>query len=259
MQSARVHTTPMPPITLIGDGRVGGSLARSLRAAGAEAELVGREGLGDSRPEVVLLCVPDAEIESACESAIAAAPEGSLRFVGHTSGATTLGALAAAGDAGAETFSLHPLQTVPDAGADLTGAPVAIAASAPAAADLARRIADACQMTPFDVPEESRAAYHAAAAIASNFLVALESSAEELLAAAGIENGRELLAPLVLRTAANWAERGPDALTGPIARGDEATVARHLDAIAATDPALEQLYRTLAERTREVAAAGGRR
>ncbi|MFN8112161.1 MAG: hypothetical protein U0R51_03065 [Solirubrobacterales bacterium] len=49
------------------------------------------------------------------QSAIAAAPEGSSRFVGHTSGATTLGALAAAGDAGAETFSLHPLQTVPDA------------------------------------------------------------------------------------------------------------------------------------------------
>ena len=114
-------------------------------------------------------------------------------------------------------------------------------------------------MSPFDVPEESRAAYHAAAAIASNFLVALESSAEELLTAAGIDHGRELLAPLVLRTAANWAERGPEALTGPIARGDEETVARHLDAIAATDPALEPLYRALADRTREIAAAGGRR
>ena len=54
-------------------------------------------------------------------------------------------------------------------------------------------------MVPFEVPEESRAAYHAAAAIASNFLIALEASAEELLAAAGIEDGRELLAPLVLR------------------------------------------------------------
>ena len=81
-------------------------------------------------------------------------------------------------------------------------------------------------MVPFDVPEESRAAYHAAAAIASNFLVALETSAEELLEAAGVEDARELLAPLVLRTAANWAERGAAALTGPIARGDEATVTR---------------------------------
>jgi predicted short-subunit dehydrogenase-like oxidoreductase (DUF2520 family) len=254
---SRAHITPIPPITLVGPGRVGGSLARALHAAGAEVELVGREGIGDRPAEVALFCVPDSEIASACESAVAAAP--GLRFAGHTSGATTLDALAAAAAAGAETFSLHPLQTIPDADADLTGAPVAVAASSPAAADLARRIAGACQMTPFDVPEEARAAYHAAAAIASNFLVALEASAEELLAAAGVESGRELLAPLVLRSAANWAERGSDALTGPIARGDEETVARHLEAIAATDPGLEPLYRALADRTREIAAAGGRR
>ncbi len=79
-------------------------------------------------------------------------------------------------------------------------------------------------MRPFEVPEEKRAAYHAAAAMASNLLVALEESAAEVLARIGIEDPRELLAPLVLRTAANWAERGPDALTGPIARGDRATV-----------------------------------
>lgn len=257
MHPAPAHTTPMPPITLVGDGRVGGSFARALRSAGADVELAGRAGIAGRPAEVVLLCVPDSEIASACESVVAAAP--GLRFAGHTSGATTLDALAAATAAGAETFSLHPLQTIPDSGTDLTGAPVAVAASTPAAADLARRIATACQMNPFDVPEESRAAYHAAAAIASNFLVALESSAEELLAAAGIENGRELLAPLVLRSAANWAERGPDALTGPIARGDEETVARHLEAIAATDPELEPLYRALADRTRTIAAAGGRR
>ena len=114
-------------------------------------------------------------------------------------------------------------------------------------------------MVPFDVPEDSRAAYHAAAAIASNFLIALEASAEELLAAAGIEGGRELLAPLVLRTAANWAEHGSAALTGPIARGDEETVATHLEAIAEVAPELEPMYRAMAERTRDVAAAKGRR
>ncbi len=256
MQSDRAHTTPMPPITLVGNGRVGGSLARSLRSAGVEVALTGREGLSDHPAGIVLLCVPDSEVANACEAA-ANAPE--LRFVGHTSGAITLDALEPARAAGAETFSLHPLQTIPDADVDLTGAPAAIAGSTPAASDLARRIAGACRMSPFDVPEESRAAYHAAAAIASNFLVALESSAEELLAAAGIENGRELLAPLALRTAANWAERGPDALTGPIARGDEVTVERHLDAIAETAPELEPLYRTLADRTRAVAVARGLR
>jgi predicted short-subunit dehydrogenase-like oxidoreductase (DUF2520 family) len=203
---------------------------------------------------VAILCVPDGEIESACELAVTAAP--GIRFVGHSSGATTLSALSSAFAAGAEAFSLHPLQTIPDAETDLTGAPAAVAGSSAAAVGLAHRIAETCRMVPFDVPEESRAAYHAAAAIASNFLVALESSAEELLAAAGIENGRELLAPLVLRSAANWAERGSDALTGPIARGDESTVARHLEAIAETAPELEPMYRSLAERTREMATAG---
>jgi len=58
----------------------------------------------------------------------------------------------------------------------------------------------------------------------------------------------------VLRTAANWAERGGAALTGPIARGDERTVARHLEALTAANPELVPLYEALAERTRAVAA-----
>jgi predicted short-subunit dehydrogenase-like oxidoreductase (DUF2520 family) len=74
------------------------------------------------------------------------------------------------------------------------------------------------------------------------------------LAAAGAPDARELLAPLVLRTAANWSERGAAALTGPIARGDEATVARHLDALREIAPELVPMYEALAERTRELAA-----
>ena len=147
-----------------------------------------------------------------------------LRFVGHLSGATALDALAPARERGAEAFSLHPLQTIPDGDADLTGAPCAVSGSSAAALRLAERLAERLGMRPFEVPEERRAAYHAAASIASNLLVALEESAAELLDRIGIEDARELLAPLVLRTAANWAERGPEALTGPIARGDAATV-----------------------------------
>lgn len=64
-----------------------------------------------------------------------------------------------------------------------------------------------------------------------------------------------MLAPLVLRSASNWAQRGPEALTGPIARGDEATVQRHLEAIETTMPELLELYRVLAERTRSLAEA----
>ncbi len=108
-------------------------------------------------------------------------------------------------------------------------------------------------MKPFEVAEENRAAYHAAAAMASNLLVALEESAVELVEHIGVEDARELLAPLVLRTAANWAERGPGALTGPIARGDRATVERHRAALAETTPDLLPVYDALAERAEAIA------
>ena len=135
----------------------------------------------------------------------------------------------------------------------MRGTPAAIAGSDEAALAFARSLAEALGMRPFEVPEESRAAYHAAAAIASNLLVALEESAAELLERIGVDEARELLAPLVLRTAANWAERGPAALTGPIARGDRATVQRHRVALAETAPELVRLYDALAMRAEAIA------
>ena len=177
-----------------------------------------------------------------------------LRLVGHVSGAAGLDRLAAAAKRGAETFSLHPLQTIPDGETDLTAAPCAVAGSSPVAEAFAAELAGRLGMRPFSVPEENRAAYHAAAAIASNFLVALKESAAELLERAGVDDGRELLAPLVLRTAANWGERGAHALTGPIARGDEATVERHLEALREHAPELVPVYEALADRTRAIAA-----
>ena len=259
MQVSPTDTSPLPPTTVVGAGRVGNALHRALRAGAGEVALAGRDEVEDAcaDAELVLLCVPDEEIVAACERVTAVAPK--LRFLGHTSGATRLEALAPAAERGIAVFSLHPLQTIPDLDADLTGAPAAIAGSSSAALDLARELAEICQMSPFEVPEDSRAAYHAAASIASNFLIALETSAEDLLRAAGIEDGRQLLAPLVLRTAANWAEHGSGALTGPIARGDEATVQRQLEAIEEIAPELADAYRALAERTRAIAAAGDRR
>ena len=64
-------------------------------------------------------------------------------------------------------------------------------------------------MVPFDVAEEHRAAYHAGAVFASNFLVALAETAADLLTRAGVKDARAALTPLVLRTAANWSERAP--------------------------------------------------
>ncbi len=242
----------LPPIALVGSGRMGNALLHAARTAGISVVLAGRDDLAlIADAEVVLLCVPDAEIENATGSVMELAPR--TRFIGHTSGATGLGALGQAAEAGAEAFSLHPLQTVPDGSTDLTGAPAAVAGSSTAALELARSIAGSFGMKPFDLPDEARAAYHAAAAIASNFLVALEESAVALLSAAGIDDGRSLLAPLVTSTAANWAEGGGEALTGPIARGDERTVEAHRRSIAAIAPELTPLYAVLAERTRALA------
>jgi predicted short-subunit dehydrogenase-like oxidoreductase (DUF2520 family) len=102
------------------------------------------------------------------------------------------------------------------------------------------------------VAPEDRVAYHAAGAMAANFLVALEACAERLAATAGIS--RRQLAPLVLATARQWAEMGPEAaLTGPIVRGDEVTVARHRQAVAERVPDLLGLWDELTAATRGVA------
>ncbi len=243
-------------LAIVGPGRVGRALAAAADAAGISTSLSGRQRSATALEgaETVLLTVPDEAIEGACEAAVAAAPR--LRHIGHTSGATGLASLAAASERGVATFALHPLQTVPEGGAQLAGAPCAVAGSTSAALALATELAERLGMHPFEVPEEARAAYHAAACMASNFLVALEESAAELLERAGVEDPRELLAPLVLRTAANWSERGAGALTGPIARGDEATIERHLAALAEVHSELLDAYRVLAERTRAIAAAG---
>jgi predicted short-subunit dehydrogenase-like oxidoreductase (DUF2520 family) len=240
-------------LAIVGPGRVGRAIAAAAERAGLDATLAGREDAREAiaGAQTVVLCVPDTEIRAAAEVAMSVVPGPEL--VGHVSGATGLDALEAATSAGAGAFSLHPLQTVPAAGADFTEIPAAVSGSTPAALEAACMLAQRLGMRPFEVAEEHRAAYHAAAAIASNFLVSLQESAVALLAAAGIEDGRSLLAPLVLSTAANWSELGPEALTGPIARGDEETVARHLEALRERAPELVGLYEELAERTRQLA------
>jgi predicted short-subunit dehydrogenase-like oxidoreductase (DUF2520 family) len=253
-------------IAVVGDGRVGGTVARALRTAGNE--VMGPVGRGQSdtvvtkwgyippsdhesardavsgRPPIdaVLLCVPDAEIAGAARSYAGAA-----RFIGHTSGATPLTGV---------DFGLHPLQTIPGPDADLRGCGCAIAGTTDAALELARRLAHDLGMDPVAIEDDNRAAYHAAASIASNFLIALEAAAETVAGGAGLEpaEARRLLGPLVQRTVENWIRMGPEsALTGPVVRGDEATVAKQREAVAETAPELLPLFDELVERTRALA------
>ncbi len=246
--------TSNSPIAVVGRGRVGRSLAAAMPARDVPARLCATADAGSAcaGATAALLCVPDDAIEGACERAMGATPPPSL--VGHVSGASTLEALACATAGGSAAFSVHPLQTFADGETDVAGVPAAVAGGDAGAEAFAAGLAGLLGMLPFAVPEEQRAAYHAAACIASNFLVTLEESAESLLGSAGIAGGRELLAPLVRRTAANWAEQGGAALTGPIARGDEATVERHRAALAEIAPELLAAYEALAERTQALAA-----
>ena len=227
-------------LAIVGCGRVGSALARAFTGGGLEVE--GPLARGE-RPtaEVVLLCVPDSEIADA-------AADLDARYVGHVSGATPLDGV---------DFGMHPLQTVAGPETDFTGCGCAIAGSTPEALELARGLALAARMEPFEIDDSARAAYHAAASIASNFVVTLEWMAERVAATAGIdpEDARRMLAPLVRQTVDNWAKLGPQAaLTGPVARGDEVTVARQRKAIADAAPDLLPLFDALVEQTKAVAA-----
>ena len=234
-------------IALVGRGRLGSTLARALGAAGLEVVgPLGRDEVPDRPVDAVLLCVPDAAIPEAAAAVAGAAP-----LVGHTSGATPLSALAGAG---AEAFGLHPLQTFTAGGGVLDGVGAAIAGSTPRALACADALARCLGIRPFEIADSDRPAYHAAASIASNFLVTLEAAAEQVAARVGVD--RERLAPLVRQTVENWAALGPErALTGPVSRGDEATVARQRQAIEAEAPELLPLWDELVAATRQLSAS----
>jgi predicted short-subunit dehydrogenase-like oxidoreductase (DUF2520 family) len=231
-------------IAIVGAGRLGTALTAALEAAGFR--VLGPLGRGaDARgASAVLLCVGDEQIATAA-AAIAPGP-----LVGHCSGATGLGALAPH-----EAFSLHPLMTVPVGGGAgaFAGAGCAVDGATPRALAAADALAAALGMRAARVTDDDRAAYHAAASIASNFITTLEGAAERLAATAGVD--RAMLAPLVRAAVEDWVQRGAaDALTGPIVRGDEETVARQRAAIAERTRDLLPMFDALADATRALAA-----
>jgi predicted short-subunit dehydrogenase-like oxidoreductase (DUF2520 family) len=230
-------------LAIVGRGRLGTAFAHALRNARGAVAVIGPLGRGETPDEVdaILLCIPDDQIAPVA----ATIPAGPL--VGHCSGATGLDALAPH-----EAFAVHPLMTVTARGADFAGAGAAIAGSTPRALATAQRLADALGLEATRVADADRAAYHAAASIASNFLVTLEGMAERLASTAGIS--RAQLAPLVRATVDNWAALGArDALTGPVARGDEGTIARQRAAVAQRTPELLGAFDVLVAATRELA------
>jgi predicted short-subunit dehydrogenase-like oxidoreductase (DUF2520 family) len=212
---------------VIGAGRVGAAMAARLRERGLDLE--------STDPELVLLCVPDRAI---VEVAAGVAPG---PWVAHVSGATPLAAL----DPHRRRFGLHPLQTFargrgPE---QLDGAYAGVTAETDEARAVGEWLARTLGLEPFALADDKRAAYHAGAAIASNYLVTLRRAAGALLETAGAPP--QALDPLMRRTIENGFE-----LTGPIARGDWETVEAHVAGIRAARPELEAMYVTLAETTK---------
>jgi predicted short-subunit dehydrogenase-like oxidoreductase (DUF2520 family) len=165
-------------------------------------------------------------------------------WIAHVSGATPLDAL----DPHARRFGLHPLQSFSKEGGaeQLDGAWGAITAENDDARATGWLLAETLGLRPFSLAEDGRAAYHAGAAMASNFLVTLRVAARSLLEAAGAPP--DALDPLIRGVMDSGFE-----LTGPIARGDWETVQRHLAVIRAERPELEELYLVLAAETARIA------
>jgi len=211
-------------------GRVGSAVSSRLAERGVL--------LDPPEPDVVLLCVPDRAI-SEVASETAPGP-----WIAHVSGATPLAAL----DPHARRFSLHPLQSFSKAlgPEQLDGVWGAVTAETSEAREVGRSLAETLGLRAFDLADDACAAYHAGAAMASNYLVTLRAAAGSLLEAAGAPP--EALDPLIRGVLDTGFE-----LTGPIARGDWETVERHLAVIRAERPELEELYLVLAEATARIA------
>jgi predicted short-subunit dehydrogenase-like oxidoreductase (DUF2520 family) len=219
-------------VRVIGTGRAGGAVAARLRERGLDVKS-GREVAAAA--DLVILAVPDGAIREV------AASLGTGPWVAHLSGATTLDAL----DPHKRRFSVHPLQTLTtERGAEqLDGAWGAITAETDDAMARARWLAEQLGLRAFPLRDADRPLYHAAAVIAGNFLVTLYRSAARLCEEVGAPP--EALVPLMQRTIENGF-----VLTGPIARGDWATVEAHLEALAQRAPDLVPMYRALADATR---------
>jgi predicted short-subunit dehydrogenase-like oxidoreductase (DUF2520 family) len=284
---------------IVGAGRLGSSLALAMSAKGGELvgyvclTPAGRcrahewlrspaaAGLGDlvsSRPDLYVISVPDSVLPGvATDLAAGIRPQagdgspvtdsGVAPVILHTSGASSIDVLHPCADAGATTLAFHPLQTFsePLTGSKrFAGAAVAVTpAAGPACSvglDAGFSLARALDAYPFLLADEKRVIYHAAACVASNYLVTLESCAQRLFVEAGMPEHEALVLFLPLARAAmdNLANQGPvGALTGPLSRGDVITVSNHLEALSHSAPDLEAVYRSMGMATLDLVRARG--
>jgi predicted short-subunit dehydrogenase-like oxidoreductase (DUF2520 family) len=269
--------TERPVVGLIGPGRAGVGLALALAQAGYSVRLHGRRkkkvpapltltvGDGDAPPVwiaeagVVILAVRDDGIRPLAEALAAARVITPDHVVLHLSGVLGQEALGPLVTSRAALGSLHPLQTIVEperAPARLKGSWAAVEGM-PRAVEAAERLAQDVGMHPFRIDTTAKAIYHAGAVFASNYLVVVEAMAQRLLRHAGLTDADAwaALRPLVEGTLENLGSAEPkDALTGPIARGDSATIVRHIESLTVDDG---NVYRALGRAALELAQQRG--
>jgi predicted short-subunit dehydrogenase-like oxidoreductase (DUF2520 family) len=259
-----------PRITIVGAGNLASALATSLRGAGygieqiisrsraaslQRARRLARE-VGASavaipqaqiRADVIWFCVPDGEIASAAGSMTKAAGwKGKVAL--HSSGALTSDELAVLSRLGAAAASVHPLMTfVRGSRPSLAGVSFAIEGS-PKAVRVARPIVRGLRGQPFTIRKEQKETYHAWGMFASPLLTALLAASERVALAAGVNRkaARKRMLPILKQTLANYSRLGaPKSFSGPIPRGDLATVAKHLKVLMKV-PGARDVYVALA-------------
>jgi predicted short-subunit dehydrogenase-like oxidoreductase (DUF2520 family) len=267
-------------VGVVGTGRVGSTLGAALRRAGHDVvaasavSSASRARVAAMLPEAEVL--PPDEVIAAADFVLLSVPDDALRplvagladtgawregqLVAHTSGAQGITVLDPAAARGVLALALHPVMTFAGRPEDLDrllGATFGVTAP-----EELRPVAELLVVEmggePVWVPESARPLYHAALTIGSNHLVTLVNDALSALDDAGVANSQQLLAPLLSASLDNVLRLRDAALTGPVSRGDVATLRRHRRALADAAPQLLPSYLAMARRTAERAQASGR-
>jgi predicted short-subunit dehydrogenase-like oxidoreductase (DUF2520 family) len=233
-------------VFVFGAGKVGTSLARALRAKGANVTLrPARKGVPRTIDvDVVVLAVRDRDLAPLAGKLVGVVSRRAA--VVHVAGALGAEALSPLRGACAGIAQMHPMisfasrrlaPSLDHGNVHVQGDPVAVAR--------ARRLARLLGMTPRTIPGLDTIAYHAAAGLVANGAAALAAVGAELLVKAGVAraDATEMLGPLLRSVADNVAALGfPEALTGPVRRGDAAGVEKHLKTLREKLPEAVDLY-----------------
>ena len=240
----------MSDVFIFGAGKVGAGLARALRATGSRVTLrPQRKGLPTRRIEadLVIVAVRDRDIPGVAEALVRSGLVGHRKVaVVHCAGALGPEALAAARGPRVAVAQMHPMISFAsrDRTPDLARGQLHVDGD-PAAVRAARALGKQLGMTPRTIPAIDRVAYHAAAGLVANGAAALAAGGVELLGKAGVDaaTAAARLGPLLRSVADNVERLGlPEALTGPVRRGDAAGVRKHLDTLERLSPRLLPIY-----------------